>query len=86
VLPFGLAQACRTFTVVIRRMVQPLRAAGGLLTLHPDDLFLAQRSRGRALFHTLSAVKLHGALGWHLASARCRMWPTQEVQLLGPAR
>jgi hypothetical protein len=86
VLPFGLAQACRTFTVVTRRIAQPLCAAGGLLTFHPDDLFLAHRSLGRALFHTLSAVKLCGALGWHLASARCRMWPTQEAQLLGPAR
>ncbi len=33
----------------------------------------------------MSAVKLYGALGWHLARAKCRLWPTQEVHFLGPA-
>jgi hypothetical protein len=44
VLPFGPARACRACTMVTRRMVQPLRAAGELLTFHLDGLFLAQRS------------------------------------------
>jgi hypothetical protein len=49
-------------------MVQPLRTAGELLTFFLDELFLAQRSRDHALFHTLNVVKVYGALGWHLSS------------------
>ncbi len=46
-------------------------------------LLLAQRSLAGALFHTLTVVKVYGALGWHLSVEKCHLWPTQLVEVSG---
>ena len=83
VLPFGLAQACYAYHMVMRRMFQPLRAAGEVLTFYVDDLFVAQRSLSCALYHTLTVLQVYRALGWHLSVAKCQLWPTQCLRFLG---
>ena len=73
--------------MVIRRMVQPLRADGELLAASTQTICSAPSGLGAARFpQTLNVVKLKWALGWRLASAKCRVWPTQEVQFLRPSR
>ena len=83
VLPFGLAQACYAYTVVMKHMFQPLRAVGERLTFYLDDLFVASESLSCALLHTLTVVLVYVALGWRLSVAKCHLWPTQLVKFLG---
>ena len=84
-LPFGLAPACKIYTVVMGEVYKPLRSRGQDLTYLIDDgLFaIASRTREQALYRSGTLLLLLTALGFHLSWAKCELVLVQSGKFLG---
>lgn len=83
VLPFGLASACRIFSLITSTMFRPIRNHGIDLTIFIDDRCSHSRDRVQAKLDTLIQFALMGALGWFVNVAKSIIAPAQLAQFLG---
>ena len=83
VLPFGVAQACWVYTIIMRQVYGPLRAKGWRLTHYLDDLLLAQQPLERALYDARTVALLFTALGLFMSLPKCQVWPQPGACFLG---
>jgi ribonuclease HI len=83
-MPFGLKCAPRVFTLLMRKVVDHLRAKLGvrMITYMDDLLILGNTSEETARLSQQVAVTLT-RLGWTLSWEKCRLLPAQTVQFLG---
>lgn len=82
-LCFGVAPACREFTEVVRTMQRPLRLVGMHMTALIDDVLLAARTKGEAMYLISMLIRLYVALGLHMGISKCIIEPQQEASFLG---
>ena len=66
-LPFGLAPACRVYTVIMGEVYKPLRLRGQNLTYLIDDALFASSSKEQAMYRCRTLLMLLTALGFHLS-------------------
>ena len=83
VLPFGLASACRIFSLITGTMFRPIRSHGIDLTVFIDDRCSHNPDREQAKLDTLIQFALMGALGWFINIAKSIIAPAQLAQFLG---
>lgn len=82
-MPFGLATACRIYTIVMGEVYRPLRLHHQNLTYLIDDALFAFDSRHQGLFRTMTLLMLLTALGFHLSWEKCQLLPVQSGKFLG---
>ena len=83
VLPFGLASACRIFSLITTTMFRPLRNLGIDLTVFIDDRCSHNKHQLPARLDTLIQFALMGALGWFINVDKSIISPAQLAQFLG---
>ena len=82
-LPFGLAPACRIYTVTMGEVYRPLRLHGQNLTYLIDDALFAASTHEQALFRSKTLLLLLTGLGFHLFWEKCELVPVQQGKFLG---
>ena len=81
--PFGVAVACRVFTVLNEVMFRPLRLEGIRLSLYIDDRLSVSRSRLMANLETLIQYAVMGMCGWFVNILKSLLFPVQRVTFTG---
>jgi hypothetical protein len=83
-MPFGLKQAPRTFTRLMKRAVAAVRERWKTrMVFYMDDSLLLFKREEQARRETKEIATFFAALGWTLAEDKCQMEPTQVVDFLG---
>ena len=82
-LPFGLATAPREFTLIMRPIVQILRAHGVRIHAYLDDWLIRADSPDQARLHTNLVVNLLQYFGWKVNFKKSHLEPTQDFVFLG---
>ena len=81
--PFGVAVACRVFTVVNEVMFRPLREAGIRLSVYIDDRLSISVSQRAANLDALIQYAVMGMCGWFVNILKSLLSPTQLVTFTG---
>jgi ribonuclease HI len=83
-MPFGLKQAPRTFTKLMKRAVAAIRERWKTrMVFYMDDSLLLFEREEQARTETREIAAYLTALGWTLAEDKCQMEPTQAIEFLG---
>ena len=82
-MPFGLATACRIYTIVMGEVYRPLRLNNQNMTYLIDDALFALESRQQGLFRTVTLLMVLTALGFDLSWEKCELLPVQCGKFLG---
>eukprot|EP00884_Botryococcus_braunii_P011539 jgi/Botrbrau1/20386/Bobra.0006s0047.1 len=83
VLPFGLASACRVFTLVMREVWRPLRGLGMRGILYIDDIMSLFQEGAKALVGRALVLSVLAYLHWYLSIHKCDLALPKEGQMLG---
>ena len=81
--PFGVAVACRVFTVINEVMFRPLREAGIRLSLYIDDRLSISRALRAAILEALIQYGVMGMCGWFVSIIKSLLYPEQLVTFTG---
>jgi ribonuclease HI len=83
-MPFGLKQAPRTFTRLMKRAVTAVRERWRVrMVFYMDDSLLLFPSREQARTQTQQIAAFFESLGWTLSAEKCQMEPLQIIDFLG---
>jgi ribonuclease HI len=83
-MPFGLKQAPRVFTRLMKRAVTAVRERWKTrMVFYMDDSLLLFSCREQALRETREIADFFTSLGWTLALDKCQFQPTQVIDFLG---
>jgi ribonuclease HI len=83
-MPFGLKQAPRTFTRLMKRAVTAVRKRWRVrMVFYMDDSLLLFPSREQAQTQTQEIAAFFESLGWTLSADKCQMEPLQVIDFLG---
>ncbi|GLC46806.1 hypothetical protein PLESTM_001928300 [Pleodorina starrii] len=82
-LPFGLAPACRIYTVIKQEVYRPIRERGVRMSSLIDDQSGAAESEPKAKFQCRQVVRICAALGFTLSIGKCQFLPRPTVRFLG---
>ena len=83
VMPFGLAEAPRKFTKLLKPVLAKLRQAGIILAIYINDGWVKGQTYSRCLHNILVTVKLFAKLGFLLHKEKSALIPSQQVNILG---
>jgi hypothetical protein len=81
-LPFGLSSAPRTFTKVLRPVLNHIRVNGHLSSMYLDDLFILGRTEEKCQKSVEFCCQLFESLGL-LINDKSHLNPTTEIEYLG---
>ena len=81
-LPFGLANAPRTFTKIMKPVVAALRNLGIRLIIYLDDLLILADSEQTARLHLATAQSLLENLGFVINLKKSVLSPVQKIEFL----
>jgi hypothetical protein len=83
-MPFGLKQAPRVFTRLMKRAVTAVRERWRVrMAFYMDDSLLLFPSREQARTQTAEIAAFFESLGWTLSRDKCQMEPLQKIDFLG---
>jgi ribonuclease HI len=83
-MPFGLKQAPRTFTRLMKRAVTAVREKWRVrMIFYMDDSLLLFSTKEQAKVQTKQIAAFFTSLGWTLAHDKCQMEPVQIIDFLG---
>lgn len=82
-LPFGLAQAPRDFTKLMKAPMGFLRRIGIRLVIYLDDIIVMNKNRDQLLRQGKTVATLLEALGFVINQEKSVTTPTQSIQFLG---
>jgi ribonuclease HI len=83
-MPFGVKNAPRVFTLLMRRVAAAIRERWATrMVCYMDDLLLLFEDRVTAETQTAEIAGFLGKLGWTLAEDKCERTPTQHINFLG---
>jgi len=82
-LPFGLSSAPRTFTKLMRVLVEELRTQGVRLFVYLDDILVLAGSFEQSLEFTRKVTSLLAQVGFTLARDKSQLIPTHRLVFLG---
>jgi len=83
VLPFGLASACRIYTVVMEEMYRPLRTLGLTLLSYVDDVLHLAQSHTRARVISTCIPLILTFLGIYFSAQKSDWEPKEQGDFLG---
>lgn len=82
-LPFGLAPACRLYTLMKQEVYRPLREQGVKMAFLIDDQAGVAAGKGRAQYQCRTVSMVLAALGFTLSLSKCQLTPKPTVRFLG---
>ena len=83
-MPFGLKQAPRTFTRLMKRAVAAVRTQMQLrMIFYMDDTLLLFETERQALLQTPRVAAFFTSLGWTISTEKCQLTPSQTIDFLG---
>ena len=82
-LPFGLMEAPRIFTQILRRLAAKLRLQGLRTLFYLDDILITGRSYTECLRNTRIAVELLTSLGFTISPTKSCFTPSRRMEYLG---
>jgi hypothetical protein len=83
-MPFGLKQAPRTFTRLMKRAVAAVRERWRVrMVFYMDDSLLLFPSQEQARQQTREIAAFFESLGWTLSLEKCQLEPLQTIDFLG---
>ena len=83
-MPFGVAPACRTYTLLKQELFRVIRCTGNVrMTFLIDDQVNVAHSREAAACQAAAILGIQWALGFTLSLHKCVLTPTQLIQFLG---
>ena len=82
VMPFGLAEAPRKLTKLLKPILAKLRRAGIILAIYIDDRWVKGRNYSRCLHNILVTMKLFAKLGFLIHKEKLVPIPSQQVNIL----
>ena len=83
VMPFGLAEAPRKFTKLIKPLLNKLRRNGIVLAIYIDDGWVKGNTSMQCLHNIIVTMKLFAKLGFLLHKEKSVPLPSQQVTILG---
>ena len=83
VLPFGLSSAPRTFSFVLKPVINLLRASGIKISSYLDDIFICASSHNEISKALNSTLKLLSSLGFIINFEKSSLSPSSSITHLG---
>ena len=83
VMPFGLAEAPKKFTKLLKPILSRLRRLGIVIAIYIDDGWVRGNTFDECLHNVMLAVKLFSKLGFLLHKEKSVPVPSQQVSILG---
>src|SRR3989338_2525547 len=82
-LPFGLSQAPRNFTKIMKELVTKWRKQGILVFIYIDDILILNNNKETTQLHTDIVMKDLETLGWIIQKEKSVLTPCQCIEFLG---
>eukprot|EP00475_Leptophrys_vorax_P027432 TRINITY_DN3911_c0_g1_i1.p1 TRINITY_DN3911_c0_g1~~TRINITY_DN3911_c0_g1_i1.p1 ORF type:complete len:511 (+),score=60.62 TRINITY_DN3911_c0_g1_i1:71-1603(+) len=82
-MPFGLRDAPRVFTLILREVAKYIRSFGVRCVFYLDDILVVGSSAAECRKNTSFTLGVLKSLGFLIRESKCQLEPTQKIEYLG---